>query len=263
MRLVEMLVVLFTAPKRRRRDDLRHHPFESVRLLERGLRLLGQLPLALVGVEDDRSILGAVIAELARASVGSMLSSWSRRRSNADRAAHAGAAEAAISVRVLREVLLMIVLGVVALGRRLDLGRDRAVSRRGQLLLKRVTRSLGRALLIVVRVVDARPVLRAGIVSLSHALRRIVTLPEHLQQIVVTDRLRIEHDEHDLVVTGHARADFTIRRVRRRSCGVSDRGAVHAAKLPELPLRAPETAHPDDRAPETIGQRRGEAVSAP
>src|SRR5439155_3260530 len=93
--------------KRRRRDDLRHHPFESVRLLERGLRQLGQLPLALVGVEDDRSILGAVIAELARASVGSMLSSWSRRRSNADRAAHAGAAEAAISVRVLREVLLM------------------------------------------------------------------------------------------------------------------------------------------------------------
>src|SRR5881397_855530 len=98
--------------------------------------------------------------------------------SGANRAAHAGAAEAAISVRVLREVLLMVVLGVVELGRRLDLRRDRAVSRRGQLLLKRVARSLGRALLIVVRVVNARAVLRAGIVPLPHALRRIVVLPE-------------------------------------------------------------------------------------
>src|SRR5438093_1738991 len=39
--------------------------------------------------------------------------------SDANRAAHTGAAEAAISVRVLREVLLMVVLGVVELGRRL------------------------------------------------------------------------------------------------------------------------------------------------
>src|SRR5206468_8934212 len=63
--------------------------------------------------------------------------------SDANRAAHAGAAEAAIPVRILREVLLMVVLGVVELGRRLDLRRDRAVSRRGQLLLERVARSLG------------------------------------------------------------------------------------------------------------------------
>src|SRR6266581_7633393 len=111
--------------------------------------------------------------------------------SDADRAAHAGATEAAVPVPILREVLLMVVLGVVELGRRLDLRRDRAVSRRGQLLLERVARSLGRAPLIVVRVVDAGPVLRAGIVPLPHALRRIVVLPEHFQQIVVADRLRI------------------------------------------------------------------------
>jgi hypothetical protein len=38
-----------------------------VRLVERRLRLLGQPLLVLVGVEDDRSILRAMIAELARA----------------------------------------------------------------------------------------------------------------------------------------------------------------------------------------------------
>ena len=66
------------------------------------------------------------------------------RSLDADRAADAGAAEAAVAVRVLREVLLVVVLGVVELRRRHDLGRDRAVAGRGQLLLKRVARALPR-----------------------------------------------------------------------------------------------------------------------
>src|SRR6185295_8344918 len=47
--------------------------------------------------------------------------SRSRRRRDPDRAAHAGAAQAAIAVGVLREVLLVIVLGVVERGLRQNL----------------------------------------------------------------------------------------------------------------------------------------------
>ena len=58
-------------------------------------------------------------------------SSWrSGSRSDAHRTAHAGAAEAAVAVGVLREVLLVVVLGVVELGRRQDLGGDRRRSPR-------------------------------------------------------------------------------------------------------------------------------------
>src|SRR5712691_2666871 len=44
------------------------------------------------------------------------------------RAAHAGAAAAAIAPRVLGEVLLVVVLGIVELGRRADLRRDGLVA---------------------------------------------------------------------------------------------------------------------------------------
>src|SRR5664279_3941596 len=46
-----------------------------------------------------------------------------------DRAGDAGAAEPAVAVRHLREVLLVVVLGVVERPRRGDLGRDLAVAR--------------------------------------------------------------------------------------------------------------------------------------
>ena len=50
-------------------------------------------------------------------------------RDEPDRAGDAGAAEAAVAARVLREVLLVVVLGVVKRRRVSDLGRDRAVAR--------------------------------------------------------------------------------------------------------------------------------------
>src|SRR5690242_17459381 len=71
------------------------------------------------------------------------------------RAADAGATEAAVALGVLGEVLLVVVLGVVELGRREDLGGDRAVARLAQHLLVRVPRGLGGALLRVTEGVDA------------------------------------------------------------------------------------------------------------
>src|SRR6185295_9137441 len=67
------------------------------------------------------------------------------------RTRNARAAEAAIAVRVLAEVLLVVVLGVVELGRRADFGRDRAVVLLVQRLLERFLRfARGLELLITI-----------------------------------------------------------------------------------------------------------------
>src|SRR5580692_6803140 len=102
----------------------------------------------------------------------------SRGRLDSDRAADAGAAETAVAVWVFREILLVVVLGVEELRRRHDLRGDRAVTGRGQLLLKRDARHLRRTLLLGVLDVDPRAILGADVVALPHPLRRIVVLPE-------------------------------------------------------------------------------------
>src|SRR4029077_8396962 len=96
------------------------------------------------------------------------------RHGRANRTADAGSAKAAVPVGILGEVLLVVVLGVEKLGRRKDFSRDRAEPRHAQALLKRVARSLGGSLLGVSVRVNARPVLRADVVALAHALGGIV-----------------------------------------------------------------------------------------
>src|SRR5262245_49894140 len=109
-------------------------------------------------------------------------------------AGHAGAAETAVAVGILREILLVVVLGVVELRRRQNLGRDRPVAGLRERPLVLVARSLrGGALRLVVEI-DPGAILRADVVALAHALRRIVALPERLQQVVVRHLRRIEHD---------------------------------------------------------------------
>src|SRR5438105_12285579 len=95
-------------------------------------------------------------------------------RGDPGRAGDAGAAEPAIAERVLRQILLVIILGEIE-GRRIaDLGGDRAVSCRTELLLKAFARSFGGAALFRRVGVDRRPILRADIVTLAHSLRRVV-----------------------------------------------------------------------------------------
>src|SRR5438045_3015508 len=103
----------------------------------------------------------------------------------ADLARHAGPAQTAVTVRVLRQVLLVIVLRVVELWRGDDLRGDPPVSGLAQRLLIVVTRAFRGGALRLVVVVDAGSILRADVPALPHALRRIVTLPERLQQLVV------------------------------------------------------------------------------
>src|SRR4051794_38954784 len=100
-------------------------------------------------------------------------SSSSDLRVEPDRAGDAGAAQAAVAVGHLREVLLVVVLGVVELAELGDLGRDRAVAGRGQALAEdRLGGFHGRALLGRGRV-DGRAVLAARVIALAHALRRV------------------------------------------------------------------------------------------
>ena len=176
---------------------------------------------------------------------------------DADRARHAGAAQSAIARRILGEILLMIVLGEIEFGRRRDLGGDGAETLGSKrLLIHRLRRVGGFALRIAERV-DRRTILRADIVALAHALRRVVIFPERLQQLLVGDLLRIEHDQHHFGVTGAARADLFIGRVGGVAAGIADGGRIDAvAEFPELALGAPETAEPEHRLLEACGIRR-------
>src|SRR5690606_7006596 len=122
----------------------------------------------------------------------------------------AAAAEATVAARVLREVLLVVILGVVERPRVANLGRDpSAPGRRQPLLIRREARERRVALLVVVRV-DARAVLRADVRALPHALRRIVRLPEVLQQRLVRDPLGLVDDEHHLGVARPPAAYFLV-----------------------------------------------------
>ena len=70
-----------------------------------------------------------------------------RAHTDADRARHAGAAEAAIAGGILRQILLVIVLGEIELAGRRDLGGDGAEALRGERLLIERLRRVGRFLL--------------------------------------------------------------------------------------------------------------------
>src|SRR5579872_4523728 len=77
------------------------------------------------------------------------------------RAGHAGAAEAAVAARVLGEVLLVVVLGVVEGPNLGDLGADLAVAGLAERSLEAVPCRLGGGQLLVGRRVDGRAVLGA------------------------------------------------------------------------------------------------------
>ena len=72
--------------------------------------------------------------------------------------------------------------------------------RGAQHLLEAVAPALGCRLLGIGARVDRRAVLRADVVALTHALRRVVVLPEHLEQVLVADHRRVEDHEDRLGV---------------------------------------------------------------
>src|SRR5215218_2148235 len=173
-----------------------------------------------------------------------------------DGAGDARAPEAAVAVRVLVEVLLVVGLGVEERAGLGDLGRDLAVARRGQQRLVPVARRLDGDLLLVGVVVHRRAILRADVVALTHPGGRVVTLPEGAQDLVAGDLRRVEHDQHRLGVARRSAADLLVGGVRRVAAGVADRRRVHAGELPEQALGAPEAPHADDQRLETVREGR-------
>src|SRR5215475_10249298 len=175
------------------------------------------------------------------------------RRHGADRGPHrtadAGAAEAAIAGRILGEILLMIILGKIEVRGGQNLCRDGTVPSCGDRLLVHRLRSLcGRALRGRVHV-DTGPVLGADVVALPHALSRVMTLPEDLQQGLVGNFLRVEHHQDDLIVASLAGTNFLIGGIWREPARVADRRDVNPVpQFPEFPLSAPEATQAEDRA---------------
>jgi hypothetical protein len=84
-----------------------------------------------------------------------------------------------------------------------------------------------------------------------------VTFPERLQQPLVGDFLLLEHHQHHFGVTGAARTDLLVGRVRGMTAGVTHGGGIDAvAQFPEFALRAPEAAEPEHGLLQTRGIRR-------
>src|SRR5215210_4149800 len=86
---------------------------------------------------------------------------------------HSRVGVAAVAVGILREVLLVDVLGVVVRRRGLDLGGDLAEAAALQLGAVDLRERAGRLLLLGRREVDRRAVLGADVVALAHALGRV------------------------------------------------------------------------------------------
>src|SRR3954452_10436929 len=179
-----------------------------------------------------------------------------RVRPHADRAGHAGPAEPAIAAGVLRQVLLVVVLGVEERRGVIELGRDLAEAALGELGPEAHLRRLRGGPLLRRRRVDGGAVLRAGVVPLAHALGRVVALPEGAEQVVVRGLVGVVGDEDGLGVSGAPGAHLVVRGVGREPALVADGGRVDAGELPEHALGAPEASEPEVRDLGALGERR-------
>src|ERR1700751_1981221 len=141
----------------------------------------------------------------------------------------------------------MIVLGKIEWGGVTDFGGDRSVAAGRQRLGVGRLRGLGCGALRSIKHIDAGAVLRPHVIALTHSLRWIMTLPERLQQLLVAHFFWIKNHKHRFGVTRAPGAHFLIGRIGRIAAAIADRGHEYRlTELPELFLRAPETAEPEE-----------------
>ena len=97
---------------------------------------------------------------------------------------------AGVAARALLQIILVIGLGLPELADRLDLGHHFAIPQpRGIHIGDRI---LGDALLLLVDIIDARPVGEPTIIALAVQRRRIVDLEEEFQDVPVARHCRVE-----------------------------------------------------------------------
>src|SRR5688572_11032611 len=151
-----------------------------------------------------------------------------------------------VTTRILLEIVLVIVLGTVPACLGDDLRHDRALP-----LPRRVharLHTLRDLALLRRRVEDRRAVLRADVVALTVRRCRVVQTEEPLlEQRLVAQHRRIEHDPHRLGVAGFAVVRVVIRRVLEPTTHVADVGIEHAGDATDDFFNAPEAAARDDR----------------
>ena len=125
-------------------------------------------------------------------------------------------------VRVLLGVILVVSLrGIERLERR-HLRDDRPLER--VCLRQLVDVRLRNALLLVRRVEQRRPILRADVGALAVECRRVVVGPEDVEQLLVGDAVGVVLDLDDLGVAGAVGADVLVGGVGEGAAHVADRG---------------------------------------
>ena len=140
----------------------------------------------------------------------------------ADRTTDACAAHTAIAIGVFAQILLVVILGVIKCRRVDNLCRDVAISGGAQFVLEHIAAFFGRRFLRRIHTVNAGAILRADIVALSHALRRVVVFPKNLQNFVNGNQLRVKHHLHHFIMAGLAAAYFFIAWIGRKTRRIAD-----------------------------------------
>ena len=171
----------------------------------------------------------------------------------------------AVTIRHLVEVLLVVFLGVVerAPFGWSNLRCDGAVSPIDQHGCVGCRARIGKCSLCFGRPINRTAVLAADIISLAHALSRIVLLPEMPQEFGCGDLGGVVGHEHRFSVSGAPTADFFVRGVRGNS---ANGGGENAGDTPENLLGPPEAAHtevddlkaPGPRLIRNLAHRRAE-----
>ncbi|MOA05415.1 hypothetical protein D3C78_1250130 [compost metagenome] len=155
----------------------------------------------------------------------------------------------------------MVGLGVVERRCLADLGGDGAVAGAGQFGGVGLGAGARFGQLRGGAAVDRRAVLGAAVVALTHALGRVVGLPEHLEQGFEAGLARIEDHPHHLGMSGQPGAHLLVARVGREAAGVARRRHPYARLLPQAPLGAPETAQAELHFLEPFGEWRLQRVA--
>src|SRR6266849_415543 len=160
---------------------------------------------------------------------------YSLRGFSGDPAAHEVARVVAL---VLLEVALVVFLRAPEPGRGHDLGDDRLL----EVALRLLLRPEGLLLLLGVVREDDRAVLVREVGALAVQRRRVVHVPERVQQLRVRDLRRVVSDLDGLGVAGPSRADLLVGHVVDVAALVARDGLDHARDLVEEVLDTPETS---------------------
>src|SRR5258708_8065966 len=174
-------------------------------------------------------------------------------------AAHA-ASNPTVPIRILGQLLLVILPGVINRWRISDLGGDAPAAQGPQRAAVFAPAGLGGRALRGIAAENNRAVLGADVVALPHALCRIVRLPEQLQQGLVGNRRWIVDHEHHFSMPGPAAAHLAIVRVDCSAAGIAHGRGVDAALFPEQALCAPEASHAEQGLLEARGKWRPQGM---